>query len=70
MELMVDFGTDPHLTQATTNFLKPLNGGGPGLESLSKEDARNVLVCAQGAVNVDLSGLEECALYLSMLRRK
>jgi len=49
---------DPHLDSGTKAFLKLLNTGGPGLETLSKGDARNVLVGAQAAVDVDLSGIE------------
>lgn len=55
----VDYASDPHLSNAVKEFLKPLNGGGPPLESLSIEDARNVLVGAQAAFPVDLSGIEE-----------
>ena len=54
-----DYATDPHLSQAVKDFLKPLNGGGPGLETLPVDDARNVLVGAQNAFKVDLSGIEE-----------
>jgi acetyl esterase/lipase len=36
-----------------------LNAGGPPLESLPREDARNVLVNAQASVEVDLSGITE-----------
>lgn len=55
----VDYATDPHLSAAVKEFLKPLNAGGPPLESLSKEDARAALVGAQASVKVDLSGIEE-----------
>ena len=55
----VDYATDPHLSHAVKEFLKPLNAGGPPLESLSKEDARNVLVGAQAAFQVDYSGIDE-----------
>jgi hypothetical protein len=54
-----DYATDPHLSQATKNFLKPLNSGGQPLESLPLADARNVLVGAQNAFPIDLSGIEE-----------
>ncbi|OKS86695.1 hypothetical protein RG47T_2152 [Mucilaginibacter polytrichastri] len=54
-----DYATDPHLTPEVRAFLKLVNGGGPPVESLSKEDARNVLVNAQNSVKVDLSGIEE-----------
>lgn len=54
-----DYATDPHLTPAVKAFLKPLNAGGAPLESLPVTDARNVLVGAQNAFKVDLSGIEE-----------
>jgi len=53
------YATDPNIDMGTKAFLKVLNsGGGPPLESLSKEDARNVLVGAQASVKVDESGIE------------
>ncbi|SDG24078.1 Acetyl esterase/lipase [Dyadobacter soli] len=55
----VDFAEDPHLSPAVKAFLKPLNAGGPPLESLPVADARNVLVAAQAAFEVDLSGISE-----------
>lgn len=54
-----DYATDPHLTPAVKAFLKPLNAGGAPLESLPVADARNVLVGAQNAFKVDVSGIEE-----------
>lgn len=54
-----DFATDPNINVGTKAFLKVLNSGGTPLEKLSKEDARNVLVNAQAAVKVDVSGVEE-----------
>ncbi|MBN3725234.1 alpha/beta hydrolase [Burkholderia sp. Ac-20379] len=43
----------------TSRFLAALNGQkGPGLETLSPEKARQVLVGAQNSVKVDLSGIE------------
>ncbi|HAA20534.1 MAG TPA: alpha/beta hydrolase [Cytophagales bacterium] len=55
-----DYSTDPQIDRGTKEFLKALNtGGGPALETLSKEDARQVLVGAQEAFEVDLSGIEE-----------
>jgi acetyl esterase len=54
-----DYLVDPHLAAAVKEFLKPLNAGGPPVESLSKQDARNVLVNAQAAAKVDLSGIDE-----------
>ncbi|MEO8416506.1 MAG: alpha/beta hydrolase fold domain-containing protein, partial [Ginsengibacter sp.] len=56
---VVPFATDPHLATGVRNFLKALNSGGAPLESLSPSEARQVLVDAQAAVNVDLSGIEE-----------
>lgn len=56
---LIDYASDPHLSPAVKEFLAPLNAGGPPLESLSKEDARNVLVGAQQAFAVDLSGIIE-----------
>jgi acetyl esterase len=55
---MVNYADDPHIDRGTKAFLKILNAGGPPVESLSKEDARNVLVNAQAALKVDLSGIE------------
>lgn len=54
-----DYSSDPHLTPAVKAFLKPLNSGGVSLESLPVADARNILVNAQNAFKVDLSGIEE-----------
>ncbi len=54
-----DYATDPHLSVDVKAFLKLLNSGGPAVESLSKQDARNVLINAQASVKVDLSGIEE-----------
>jgi acetyl esterase len=53
-----DYATDPHLNKGVRDFLKVLNSAGKPVESLSKEDARNVLVQAQASVKVDLSGIE------------
>ncbi|MDF7814061.1 alpha/beta hydrolase [Hymenobacter sp. YC55] len=52
------FATDQHLDPQVIEFLKALNTGGPGLETLPVPDARQVLVGAQASVNVDLSGVE------------
>ncbi len=54
-----DYLKDPHLSVETKEYLKVLNGGGPAVETLSKEDARNVLVTVQAGVKVDVSGIEE-----------
>lgn len=51
---------DPALSKGTKAFLEALNApGGPGLETMSPEDARQVLVGAQKSVEVDYSGIEE-----------
>ncbi|WP_276133722.1 alpha/beta hydrolase [Polluticoccus soli] len=50
---------DSHLSPEVKEFLKPLNAGGPGLETLSKQDARDVLINAQRSVAVDVSGIRE-----------
>ncbi len=55
---IVNYAEDPHLDTGTKAFLKLLNAGGPPVESLSKEDARNVLVSAQASLDVDVSGIE------------
>ena len=54
-----NFLTDEHLSPEIKEFLKGLNTGGPGLESLSAVDARQVLVDVQAAANVDYSGVTE-----------
>jgi len=55
-----DYASDPNLDHGTKEFLRALNtSGGPALETLSKEDARQVLIGAQASVEVDLSGIEE-----------
>lgn len=56
---VVNWAEDPRLDTGTKAFLKVLNAGGAPVESLSKEDARNVLIGAQAGVKVDLSGIEE-----------
>jgi acetyl esterase len=53
-----DYKTDPNIDQGTKAFLKVLNSGGVPLETLSKEDARNVLISAQASVAVDISGID------------
>ncbi|MET3981849.1 acetyl esterase [Mucilaginibacter sp. UYP25] len=55
---VADYSTDPHLSPAVRSFLKLLNNGGPGLETMTAEDARKVLVNGQKAFPVDLSGIE------------
>lgn len=53
-----DYKTDPHLSKGTKEFLNLLNTGGPGLETLSANDAKNVLVQAQASVTVNESGID------------
>ena len=54
-----DYSVDPHLSPAVKAFLTPLNAAGPSVESLSEQDARNVLINLQASVKVDLSGIDE-----------
>jgi acetyl esterase len=54
-----DYLIDPHLSPAVKAFLRPLNAGGPEPESLSEQDARNVLINLQASVKVNLSGIDE-----------
>jgi len=53
-----NFATDPHLDPQVIEFLKALNTGGPGLETLPPVEARQVLVNAQASAQVDLSGVD------------
>ena len=57
-EGVIPFADDPHLDKGTKAFLKVLNSGGPPVESLSKRDARNVLINLQASARVDLSGID------------
>jgi len=50
--------TDQHLSPGVRDFLKIVNSGGP-VEALPKLAARQVLIDAQKAFNVDYSGIEE-----------
>ncbi|UOQ52242.1 alpha/beta hydrolase [Hymenobacter cellulosivorans] len=55
----VPVAEDSAISREVKTFLAALNGaGGPPLETLSPEAARQVLVGAQASVNVDLSGIE------------
>jgi acetyl esterase len=55
----VPVAQDPHLSTGVKAFLHGLNSaGGPPLETLSPEEARQVLVGAQASVTVDLSGID------------
>jgi len=60
-----DYSVDPHLSSAVKAFLSPLNAGGPAPETLSEQDARNVLINLQASVNVDLSGIDESEKKIS-----
>lgn len=53
----VDYASDPHLTPQVKAFLDILNASDTPVESLSTDDARNVLVNAQKSVKVDVSGV-------------
>ncbi len=56
----VPYAQDPQLSQGVKAFLKILNSaGGPPLETLSPQEARQVLIDAQVSVPVDLSGIDE-----------
>lgn len=54
-----DYSVDPNLSPAVKAFLKPLNAGSTAPESLSVQDARNLLINLQASVKVDLSGIDE-----------
>ena len=56
---VLEVADDPRLSRGTKAFLQLLNSGGVPLETLSPLEARQVLVDAQAAVNVDLSGIDE-----------
>ena len=56
---ILEVADDPRLSKGTKEFLKLLNSGGVALEKLTPLEARQVLVDAQAAVSVDLSGIEE-----------
>lgn len=58
VEKAPNYKKDPYLSVETKKGLDVLNSGKP-VETLSKEDARNVLIGAQASVKVDLSGIEE-----------
>ena len=56
---LLEVADDPRLSRGTKEFLKVLNSGGVGLETLTPLEARQVLVDGQASVEVDLSGIEE-----------
>lgn len=53
-----DYATDEHLSPAVKTFLKTLNTGGPGLETLTPVQARQILVDVQAAYKVNMSGVD------------
>ncbi|MBW4430468.1 MAG: hypothetical protein KME28_01550 [Pelatocladus maniniholoensis HA4357-MV3] len=57
--VVLEVADDPRLSRKVKEFLKVLNSGGVGLETLTALEARQVLVDAQASVEVDLSGIEE-----------
>ncbi len=54
-----DYLKDDHLSVGTREYLKVLNASDTPVESLPPTEARKVLVNAQAAENVDVSGIEE-----------
>ena len=66
MEQENPVGQDPNLSRATREFLKELNSqGGPPLETLAPEEARQVLVDAQKSVTYTFSDIEETEKSIS-----
>jgi len=64
---VVDFKTDEHLSPGVIEFLKIVNApGAKPVESLPKLAARQVLIDAQKAFNVDYSGIEESEKEITM----
>jgi acetyl esterase/lipase len=56
---VVNYATDPSIEVQTKAFLKELNSGdGKPMETMTPEEARQVLVGAQKSVSVDLSGID------------
>lgn len=53
-----DYATDTHLSPEVRSFLKAIHDG-PGIETLSKTDARKVLEGAQASVQFDYSQITE-----------
>ncbi|HKG08862.1 MAG TPA: alpha/beta hydrolase, partial [Pedobacter sp.] len=53
---VTEWSADERISEGTKKFLKLLNTGGPGLETLSPFEARSVLINAQKSVKVNLSG--------------
>ena len=59
-----NFLTDEHLSPEVKSFLKGINTGGPGLETLSPFAARKVLFDAQATPDVDYSGITESEKFI------
>lgn len=55
----MNYLNDEHLSVGTREYLEVLNAGDRPVESLPVPEARQVLVDAQAAVDVDLSGIDE-----------
>ena len=56
---VVNYATDPSIEVQTKAFLKELNSGdGKPMETMTPQEARQVLVGAQKSVSVDLSGID------------
>jgi acetyl esterase len=56
---VVNYATDPSIEVQTKAFLKALNSGdGKPMETMTPQEARQVLVGAQKSVSVDLSGID------------
>ncbi|RZJ23643.1 MAG: alpha/beta hydrolase [Acinetobacter sp.] len=53
----VNWAIDEHISPKVKDFLKILNNGSPGLETLSPKAAQQVLVDAQKAFKTDMSGV-------------
>lgn len=66
IERTPDYLDDPGLSKGTKQYLKVLNAGDTPVESLSINEARNVLVSAQESVAVDLSGIDESEQYITV----
>ncbi|WP_316778652.1 alpha/beta hydrolase [Pedobacter antarcticus] len=59
MKAKVNFAEDDRIDAGTKNFLRVLNSGGAGLETMAVESARQVLIDSQANIAVDISGIVE-----------
>lgn len=59
-----DYLRDEHLDRGTREYLQVLNSSPAPVESLPVAEARRVLVEAQAAVRVDLSGIDETSIRI------